>query len=193
MLRVVDLSILSCNMSMTDARTDEELVTLVRTTDQELYALLVDRYQHRLLRYARSLLRDEQKAEDVVQEAFIKAFINLHGFDTRKKFSSWLYRIVHNEAMNSVKKYRLEVPLLESVDIASSEDIEDAFIKKELVADVVSCLDQLPAIYSAPLTLYFIEERSYEEISDILQIPLGTVGTRVSRAKRLMKQLCQKK
>jgi len=186
-------SILFHTMSTGDTQTDETLVEMVCTQDQELYALLVGRYQSKLLRYARGILRDEQKAEDVVQEAFIKAFINLRGFDTKKKFSSWLYRIVHNEAMNSIKKYRQEIPLLETADFPSEENIEDNFIQKELSTTVTTCLKALPALYAAPLTLYYAEEKSYDEISDILQIPIGTVGTRMNRAKRLMKQLCQKK
>jgi RNA polymerase sigma-70 factor, ECF subfamily len=87
---------------------DEQLVEEVRSKDQELYSHIVDRYQAKLMRYIKYLIFDEYKAADVVQETFIKAFINLNGFDTRKKFSSWIYRIAHNEAMNSVKKYHRE-------------------------------------------------------------------------------------
>lgn len=180
-------------MNGNDSLTDEELVDLSRTKDQEQYACLVDRYQHKLLRYAFGLLRDEHKAEDVVQEAFIKAFINLNAFDTKKKFSSWMYRIVHNEAMNSIKKYRKEIPLLEHFDFASSQDIEEEFAEKELLTALNDCIDGLPILYSAALTLYYIEEKSYEEIGDILHLPMGTVATRISRAKRLMKKICQKK
>jgi RNA polymerase sigma-70 factor, ECF subfamily len=180
-------------MNGNDSRTDEELVELSRTKDQEQYACLVDRYQHRLMRYALGLLRDGHKAEDVVQEAFIKAFINLNAFDTKKKFSSWMYRIVHNEAMNSIKKYHKEIPLLEHFDFVSSQDIEEEFAEKELLVALNDCIDGLPVLYSAPLTLYYIEEKSYEEISDILHLPMGTVATRISRAKRLMKKICQKK
>lgn len=180
-------------MACPDSQTDEAIVEMVRTKDQELYACLVERYQHKLLRYASGLLHDEHKAADVVQEAFIKAFINLNGFNTKKQFSSWIYRIVHNEAMNSVKKYRWEIPLWDDFEFASTENIEEAFMQQELVTDLHRCLADLPVLYAAPLTLYYIEERSYEEISDILHVPMGTVATRISRAKRVMKKLCHKK
>ena len=96
---------------MADVRTlsDEELVTIIRKNDKEQYAEIVRRYQDKLRRYATVLVHDDQRALDIVQESFIKAFIHLQGFNTKKKFSSWLYRIVHNEAINAVKKTRKEV------------------------------------------------------------------------------------
>jgi RNA polymerase sigma-70 factor (ECF subfamily) len=178
-------------MSPLEQLSDEAIVEQVRSVDQELYALLVERYQHKLLRYAESLLHDEHRAADVVQESFIKAFINLQGFDTKKKFSSWIYRIVHNEAMNSIKKYQKEVSLPEDFEFASSEDIEANFEQQELVAAVRTHLKKLPLIYAEPLALRYLEEKSYEEISDILHLPPGTVATRINRAKTLMKHLCQ--
>lgn len=178
-------------MQPTKQPSDETIVEQVRSFDQELYAILVERYQHMLLRYAKGLIHDEHKAADVVQESFIKAFINLQGFDTKKKFSSWIYRIVHNEAMNSIKKQKKEISLPENFEFTSSEDIEATFNQQEIVMAVQAHLNKLPLIYAAPLTLRYMEEKSYEEISDILHVPLGTVATRISRAKTLMKHLCQ--
>lgn len=171
---------------------DEEIVEKVRSVDQDLYAIIIDRYQKKLLRYAMNLVKDENKAVDVVQESFIKAFVNLNGFNTKKKFSSWIYRIVHNEAMNSIKKYKKETPWLDDIDIPSDENIEDDFEQKEITAEVERCLEKMPLIYAEPITLHYIEEKSYREISDILRIPIGTVSVRMSRAKVLMKHLCQK-
>lgn len=170
---------------------DESIVEQVRSFDQELYVVLVERYQHKLLRYAQNLIHNEHKAADVVQESFIKAFINLQGFDTKKKFSSWIYRIVHNEAMNSIKKYQKEVQMPEGFDFASSEDIEADFERKEEIASVQTHLKKLPVIYAEPLALRYLEDKTYEEISDILRLPMGTVATRIKRAKALMKHICQ--
>lgn len=171
---------------------DEEVVEKVRSVDRDLYAMIIERYQGKLLRYVTNLIKDEHMVADVVQEAFIKAYINLNGFDTKKKFSSWIYRIAHNEALNIVKKYPKEVPLLDNVDFVSSEDIEREFEQKETALRVEKCLGEMPLLYSEPLALYYIEEKSYAEISDILRIPMGTVATRVHRAKALMKHICQK-
>ena len=171
---------------------DEEIIEKVRSSDQELYAVIVDRYQNKLLRYAINLIKDEHKAADVFQESFIKAFNNLKGFNTQKKFSSWIYRIVHNEAMNIVKKYQKEIIIPDGVDFQSDENIENDFEQKEIITKVEKCLGEMPLLYSEPLTLRYIEEKSYDEISYILRIPMGTVATRMSRAKILMKHICQK-
>ena len=84
---------------------DQEIVDLIRTKDKELYSELVKRYEDKLMRYALSIVGNEQKAADVVQQSFIKAYVNLQSFNLKKKFSSWIYRIVHNEAINEIKKY----------------------------------------------------------------------------------------
>ncbi|OIP66544.1 MAG: hypothetical protein COV32_02485 [Candidatus Yonathbacteria bacterium CG10_big_fil_rev_8_21_14_0_10_43_136] len=178
-------------MNDVEKLSDEEIVEVVRSRDQELYAVIIDRYQNKLLRYAKNLLKDDSKAVDVVQEAFIKAFINLQSFDVRMKFSSWIYRIAHNEAMNVIAKYKYELPIPEGVDFESEEDLVETFSKEETREKVNKCLLQMPMLYSEPLSLFFLEDKSYEEISDILRIPIGTVGTRINRAKILMKKLCQ--
>ncbi|MFZ2188086.1 MAG: RNA polymerase sigma factor [Candidatus Moraniibacteriota bacterium] len=173
--------------------TDEEIVEKVQSVDKESYGYLMERYQSKLLRYANNLVKDEHRAKDIVQEAFIKAFINLNGFNPKKKFSSWIYRIVHNEALNVLKKYHKESPMLEDFDFESAENLEKDFSQKEITEAVGRCLLKIPVLYSEPLALYYIEERSYEEIGDILKLPQGTVATRISRAKLLMKKVCQKK
>lgn len=170
---------------------DEELVEKVRAGERDLYAVIIERYQNKLLRYVMYLLRDEHKAVDVVQETFIKAFVNLNSFKVSMKFSSWIYRITHNEAMNAISKYKHEIPMPEDVDFESDENIEDTIRKEEVKEMTNKCLAQMPVLYAEPLALFFIEERSYEEISDILRIPIGTVGTRINRAKALMKKICQ--
>ena len=91
-------------MHKDEVLSDEELVMVIREQDQEQYAEIVNRYQDRLLRYALRLTNDRELAQDAVQKAFIKAFVNLHSFDTERKFSSWIYRIVHNESMNVLRK-----------------------------------------------------------------------------------------
>ncbi|HEY4480334.1 MAG TPA: RNA polymerase sigma factor [Candidatus Paceibacterota bacterium] len=169
---------------------DEDIIQKVRSSDRDLYVVIIKRFEGKLLRYAVNLIKDKDKAVDIVQESFIKAFINLRGFDIKKKFSSWIYRIVHNETINVLKRYRKEIPLLEDVDFKSSENLEEDFDKKAMVERVEKCFDKMPILYAEPLFLYYIEDKSYEDISDILRIPMGTVATRISRAKILMKKIC---
>ena len=172
--------------------TDEMIVSEIQTGNSDLFSVIIDRYENKLLRYVNNILMDKDKAIDTVQETFIKTYINLNGFNTTKKFSSWIYRIAHNESLNLIKKYNKEVMMPEDIDFKSTEDIEEEFIQKEIVEKVNKCLQNIPLIYSEPLILFFIEEKSYEEISDILQIPMGTVATRINRAKIIMKKICQK-
>ncbi len=170
---------------------DEQVVDYVRNKDQEAYLEIVLRYQEKLTRYANYLIRDENKSEDVVQNTFIKAFINLNSFNIKKKFSTWIYRIAHNEAINEILKHKHEIPILEDMDFESNEDMEMDFSKNETKEKIQDCLSKIPPLYSEPLSLFFLEEKSYEEISDILRIAIGTVGTRINRAKILMKKICQ--
>lgn len=173
-------------------KTDEEIVSYVQSQDQEFYFVIVDRYKDKLSRYVGSIIKNQAKTKDIVQETFIKAFINLRSFDKSKKFSSWIYRIAHNEALNILKKNYKEVPFEEDFDIKSEEDIILDFEKKEMYIKIEKCMYDMPLIYREPLNLYFLEEKSYEEISDIIRVPMGTVATRINRAKILMKKICQK-
>jgi len=169
---------------------DEEIASLVCDKNKELYKEIVLRYQIKLTRYAERIINERHLAEDVVQEAFIKAYINLNSFNTKKKFSSWIYRIVHNEAINALKKKKKEISLDENEwlkrSIKDRVDIEEEFSKKEIVNIIKKYINKLPIKYKSPLILYFFEENTYEEISDVLRMPIGTVGTRINRGKKLV-------
>ena len=180
-------------MKNDDGLSDEELVALVCNQDQEQYRELVKRYQDKLMRYAIGLIQDEDKAADVVQQAFIKAFVNLRGFNTKKKFSSWIYRIVHNEAINYIKKYQKEISLEANLwleqSLVSNNNVEEDFDRKQARKVLYLSLQKLPLKYRSPLVLFYLEEKTYEEISDVLRIPVGTVGTRINRGKKLMRTI----
>ena len=171
--------------------TDEKIVKLVCSKDKNLYSEIIKRYQSKLMRYATSIIGDGYMAADIVQEGFIKAYVNLNGFSTNKKFSSWIYRIIHNEAINMWRKHKKQQPIAD-IDFNSGVNLEDEIIKKEIIEHANICLKQIPVNYREPLELYFLEEKSYEEISDILRISIGTVGTRIARGKMFMKKICQK-
>lgn len=171
---------------------DEQVVEKVRKENKELYVEIVNRYEEKLMRYATYLISNNDKASDIVQETFIKAYVNLNGFNTKKKFSGWIYRIAHNEAINAVKKYHKESPIDQDMDFSSDINLEDDLSRKQIQEMAHKCLNAMNIKYSEPLMLHFIEGYSYEDISDILRLPMGTVATRIIRAKALMRRICQK-
>lgn len=178
-------------MSRVSQLSDEKLVVEIRK-DKERFSELVERYENKLMKYATYLVHDRQTALDIVQESFIKTYINLNGFNTKKKFSSWIYRIVHNEAINHMKKYKKEIILTDSFYYATDQNVEEEYTKKEIAQQAQGCLQKMPVIYKEPLALYFLDDKSYDEISDILRIPMGTVATRINRGKIVMRNICKK-
>jgi len=174
--------------------TDEELVVVVREKDREAYEEVMKRYQNKLLRYAVYLVGNEDEASDVVQETFIKAFINLKGFDSKRKFSSWIYRICHNEAVNLLKKKKQYISLDANEwlkeKLGGRDNVEEEMEKKETKQMIRKGLLKLAVEYRSVLTLYFLEDKKYEEIAEVLRIPLGTVGIRMKRGKEKLKKIC---
>jgi len=171
---------------------DNTIIAQVCKGDKEKYSGIIKRYEKKLLRYATYLLQDEHDSKDVVQESFIKAYISLNGFNNKKSFSSWIYRIVHNEAINLLKKHKKKISLDEDYKLESGENLEENFVKKSLQEQTKNCVLQMPIIYREPISLFYLEDKKYEEISDILKIPTNTVATRINRAKGILKQICQK-
>lgn len=176
--------------------TDENIVAKIIGGDINAYGDLMNRYEQKLLRYVIYLTREQIPAADVVQDTFIKAYQNLRGFNPKYKFSSWIYRIAHNEAMNAVKK---ECRINRNIDIENisetihESDIIDKIDRKILNTNLQVCLDDLDNKYREILMLQYFENMKYSEISDVLRIPTATVGVRSSRAKAKLKQICEEK
>jgi len=172
---------------------DNELVEIIRTKNQELFAEIIKRYQQKLFYYVNRLINHADEAEDVVQDVFIKVYVNLNGYDARLKFSSWIYRIAHNEAVNWLRKNTkyikesieqseyLENALSDNKDFSAELDVQ-ADLQKVSVA-----LYNLPAKYKEVMILKFVEEKSYEEIADILKKPVNTIGVLINRARKMIK------
>ena len=175
-------------------KTDEEIAALVQKGDVESFGLLVERYEPRMLRYGRKFLADREDIRDLVQEAFIKAYINIKSFDVKKNFSPWLYRIAHNEFINAVKKKSRLPILFFDLDVlwpqlSSDLSANDEVGKQEIKDMLDGCLNKLDLKHREPLVLYFFEDMSYQEISEVLQIPVATIGVRLRRGKAKLKEL----
>lgn len=174
---------------------DERIAALVQKGDIDLFRILIQRYKEKMTRYARKFLYNKEDINDIIQEVFIKTYINIQSFDVKRKFSSWLYRIAHNELINAIKKKRT-LPLFD-LDVFLPYELHDNTLKQEIARQdmykiIDKCLNQLEPKYREPIILHYFEELSYKEIADVMQIPISTVGIRIKRAKEMMKSIFNK-
>lgn len=179
-----------------DTLTDEHVVPLV-LENAECYGVLMRRYQDKLDRYIRRLgVRVLEDRQDVLQDIFLKAYRNLNGFDTDLSFSSWIYRIAHNEAISWYRKknVRPEGHLVDDAEtifmFAEAAEVLPSTQTRERInaEEIHRALHQVSEKYRGVLVLRFFEHKEYEEISDILKIPVGTVGTLLHRGKDALKK-----
>ena len=178
--------------------TDETIVSRIKKGHTDDVGVLIDRYESKIKRYLEKNIRTREDVSDIVQDVFIKAYTNIHRFDTQQRFSPWIYRIAHNEMVNYVKKKRsipfswfepdILIPFLQESIEESALVTSDRAYEKERIEKI---LDKIPLAQREILTLYFYEELSYKEISDVLHIPIATVGVRLTRAKKQVEQLLQ--
>jgi RNA polymerase sigma-70 factor (ECF subfamily) len=178
-------------------KSDEELAEafLKDFTKIELFEELILRYEPKLLRYVRSLGIEQNLADDVVQEAFIKAYRNIRSYNPKKgKWSSWMYRIGHNAAMDSFKKQKKDLTVDDDVwwdGIAVPETITEELELKFNNQDLMQNLAKLEIKLREPLMLNYIEAKSYKEIASILRMPVATVSTRIRRGKVKLKEVME--
>jgi len=183
---------------MGDREVDQQLVERAQRGDKHAFELLVVKYQRRLGRLISRFVRDSAESEDVTQEAFIKAYRALPGFRGDSAFYTWLYRIGINTAKNYLVSLGRRAPTSTHFDAEESEDFEGAsllqdantpeneLMSKQVIGVVNSSLQQLPEDLRTALTLREIEGLSYEEIAEIMNCPIGTVRSRIFRAREIV-------
>lgn len=178
--------------------TDEEIVVLVQNGNKDAYGHIISRFEPKIKRYAYRFFRDKEDIIDTVQDVFIKAYVNLQSFNPEMRFNPWIYRIAHNEFVNKIawKSIRKFIPIdsdeLIPLALSAPEDVmRDALQgdEKRIMEEHLSKLDDK---YKTPIILFYYDQLSYEEISDILQIPPNTVGVRIKRGKDKLKEIISK-
>ena len=169
--------------------------------DQNAFADIVSLYQHKLYQVCYRMLANKQESEDIAQEAFVRAYMNLHTFDQKRKFATWLYRIATNLCIDRIRKKKpdyyldAEVAGTEGLDmysqIAADDQLPEEQVEQMELQDRIQYeIGCLPDKYRSVIVLKYIEELSLQEISEILDMPLGTVKTRIHRGREaLRKQL----
>jgi RNA polymerase sigma-70 factor (ECF subfamily) len=182
------------------SKTDEEFVSL-SLEKSENFRFIVERYKAKLGHFIRrkaALNKDD--VDDLLQDIFIKVFLNLNDFDTSLKFSSWIYRIAHNEVISWYRKKKIR-PQVNFEDYEEENivnwlkdelNIEKHWESKNLKEKIVAEIEKLNDRYKDAIILRFLEEKDYEEISDILQVPTGTVSTLIYRGKNELQKALQK-
>jgi RNA polymerase sigma-70 factor (ECF subfamily) len=185
---------------MGDREVDQQLVERAQRGDKHAFELLVVKYQRKLARLLSRFVRDAGEVEDVTQEAFIKAYRALPGFRGDSAFYTWLYRIGINTAKNYLVALGRRAPTSTGFDAEEAESFDDAdqlrdtntpenqLMSREIAETVNRAMDGLPEELRTAITLREIEGLSYDEIAEALQIPRGTVESRIFRARQELKR-----
>lgn len=176
-------------------KTDAELVALA-LANQEDFLYIIERYKDRLFNYIRRITNvGPEDAEDILQDIFLKIYLNLNDFDQDLKFSSWVYAIARNQVISNHRKlqaraegHQVAIDDEAAHSIASDIDLIDDMDAGLLKENISRVLERLPDKYSEVLVLKFLEEKNYQEISDIIRRPIGTVGSLLNKARELFKK-----
>lgn len=178
-----------------DREIDQQLVERVQRGDQRAFALLVEKYQRKLGRLLGRMIRDSAEVEDVVQESFIKAYRALPNFRGDSAFYTWLYRIGINTAKNHLVAMGRRPNLTSDIEVEDAENFEDGdelrtvdtpeteLMGKEIAKTVNDAMEALPEELKSAISLREIEGLSYEEIASLMNCPIGTVRSRIFRAR----------
>jgi len=185
---------------VTAKTTEEELVARAAAGEAAAFEQLMRRHNQRLFRTARSILKDDGEAEDAVQEAWLRAWRALPTFRTQSRLSTWLVRIVANEALGRLRRTTAQVIPLEAAMSSPETDIQAAFAdepdrgpdrllaRAQIRALLESRIDLLPEMYRTVFMLRAVEELSVEETAEVLDMPEATVRTRFFRARALLRE-----
>ena len=183
----------------TPHQNDAETVAAILKGEREQFSDLVKRYQGRLVNYLFRLLRNTEEAQDLAQEVFVKIYLALDRYDPRYKFSTWLFRVAQNAAIDKIRKRRLK---LVSMDRPGDRDDESRswefpspdpspyrnLRNRERGEAIQEVIDQLPWEYRELIVLRHYGELSYDEIANLKKMPLGTVKNKLFRGRQMMKE-----
>jgi RNA polymerase sigma-70 factor (ECF subfamily) len=179
---------------------DRALVERILGGDRDLFTTLVGRYEKRLINYVYRITHRYEEAHDLAQEIFVKVYLALDRYDPKYQFSTWLFRIAQNSAIDALRKKSIaEVPLARPVSDDESSGKEREFAddgispyralkNKQLSAAIDKAVEQLPGDYRELIQLRHFAELSYEEIASMKKLPLGTVKNKLFRARNLLKE-----
>lgn len=164
--------------------------------DEGAYYKLIEEHKNMVKSVALKIVKDNDTAEDIAQETFITVFEKIHTFEGRSKLSTWIYRIAYNKSLESFRKKKAKVSYEEVAYLKELADEtptpEETTMSKSTVREVREKLDELPEKYRLPLTLYYLSDKSYKDVSEIMDIPIGSVKTYLHRGKKELLKLMRR-
>ena len=174
---------------------DTQLVKASQQGDQDAFALLVQRHQRRVFNMILRMLQDYEEASEITQEAFLAAWQGLPSFRGEACFATWLYRIAYNCSLRQLEQRKRERALQAAIqaeqilgEVSKEKRAEDILELRDLQTMVREQMEKLPAKYRIVLILRHFQEMTYEEMADILTMPIGTIKTHLFRARNLLKE-----
>jgi RNA polymerase sigma-70 factor (ECF subfamily) len=174
---------------------DNALVELALQRDQGAFAQLLEKYRSSLMTHILKYVSVVEDAEDICQRSFEKAFMNIERYNPQYAFSTWLYNIAQNEAIDHLRRSRAtinSVPISserEALEVMAGSSPEEDFIIVQAVRELVESIQNLPEGYRQVAELRFIKDFAYEDIARTLNLPLGTVKTRINRSRKLLEKM----
>ena len=174
---------------------DNALVELALQRDQGAFAQLLEKYRSSLMAHILKYVTVVEDAEDICQRSFEKAFMNIGRYNPQYAFSTWLYNIAQNEAIDHLRRSRAtinSVPISserEALEVMAGNSPEEDYIIVQAVRELVASIQNLPEGYRQVAELRFIKDYAYEDIARELKLPLGTVKTRINRSRKLLEKM----
>jgi RNA polymerase sigma-70 factor, ECF subfamily len=183
--------------------TDQQVVELARDGRETAFRELIGRYQRPVFSLIYRLVRDREKAEDLAQETFIKVLNALNRYDPSFKFSSWIFKIAHNTSLDHLRKKEPETLSIDGsphartaaeteastlTPVSGTQTPEEYTANRELGSEIEAAIGLLRPEYRTAIVLCHVEGRPYEEIAEIMEVPLGTVKTYIHRARNELKK-----
>jgi len=181
-------------------QSDNEIIERIRDGAKHYYARLVDRYKDRAYTLAVRMLKNKEDAEEAAQDAFIRAYNALNRFEGKARFGTWFYRILYNVCLTRLGKRKEEFQRLDYNDNIDYNELESAFTASgyneyetnDMIEFVKKTMEELPEKYQTILSLFYFQDLSHEEISEVTQLPIGTIKTHLFRARAILQRLLQK-
>jgi RNA polymerase sigma-70 factor (ECF subfamily) len=179
------------------AETDNDIIAAIRRGDVRRFGELVDRHKNRAMTLAVRLVDNRQEAEELVQDAFVRVYRGLDSFRGDAKFSTWFYRILYNVCMTRALRKPLRDTLTDAMGEGNPEaevmlDADPSALEQLEVRETAEMLHEelgrIPPQYRVALTLFYVQEMSHDEMASVLQMPIGTVKTNLSRGRIALRQ-----